>query len=318
MNTVITVSCTAILCVVFSVHGFGQGCSSWMTKSYSVYYSSSNPKGNLISTSVTVDGSSGGVCPFGCGCSGVTHTPRAYNKINTTGGYVNGPSGPYNSYISATNNQQIVGVPGVIYPFTYEGDIICSAVGTFFTQGGSAPPVAGFTPSSHNYPNNPLSSIPCWISRAFDAVTARGTKHNAQDIIKDGGGKGANIAYGTPVYAAESGTVSQTDSSKGPAPWPTCQKQSPAPQPNFVKVKGSDGYYTVYAHVKPSVATGTPVSAGTQIGVTDNSGCQSNSHIHMTRRDASGNNYNFHLPCGNAEPTTNFADGLIDDNVDPI
>jgi murein DD-endopeptidase MepM/ murein hydrolase activator NlpD len=84
-----------------------------------------------------------------------------------------------------------------------------------------------------------------------------------------------------------------------------------------VKIKGSDGYYTVYAHVKPTVTSGQ-VSAGQQIGTLDASGCQSHPHIHMTRRDAAGNNYNFHLPCGNAEPTNSFSDGLVDDNVDPI
>jgi murein DD-endopeptidase MepM/ murein hydrolase activator NlpD len=126
-----------------------------------------------------------------------------------------------------------------------------------------------------------------------------------------------NIASGTPVYAAESGTVAGSDSSKRAASYPACRTQSPAPQPNFVKIQGSDGYYTVYAHVKPTVTQGQ-VTAGQQIGVTDTSGCQSNPHIHMTRRDANGNFYNFHLPCGNAEPTSSFSDGLIDDNVDPI
>jgi murein DD-endopeptidase MepM/ murein hydrolase activator NlpD len=122
-----------------------------------------------------------------------------------------------------------------------------------------------------------------------------------------------------PTNAAESGTVVNTDGSKGPASYPSCRTQRPAPQPNYVKMKGSDGFYTVYAHVKPTVpVSNNPIPAGTQIGVVDASGCQSGPHIHMTRRDASGNNYNFHLPCGNAEPTTNFADGLIYDNVDPI
>ncbi len=306
----------SIVLSMLSLQSFGQGCNGWMFPAYTTYYSSSNPNGNQITTSVTVEGTTNGSCPGGCNC-GATHTPKANNVISATGGWQSGAASSWSSYLSKTNTQQIVAYPGVLYPFSWGGEIICSVAGILYQVGNSAPPVAGFTPSQHSYPNNPLSNTPCWISQAYDAVTKRGQKHSAQDIIKDGGGKGANIAVGTPVYAAESGTVTQTASTNVHASYPACATQNPAPQPNFVKVKGSDGYYTVYAHVTPTVTSGQ-VTAGQQIGITDASGCQSNPHIHMTRRDANGNFYNFHLPCGNAEPTSSFSDGLIDDNVDPI
>ncbi len=84
---------------------------------------------------------------------------------------------------------------------------------------------------------------------------------------------------------------------------------------NYVKIQGSDGYYTVYVHVTPTVATGVHVNQGQQIGVTDNSGCQLGGHIHMRRTDPSGTPVNFKLPCVNPLPTNNFADGVVDDDV---
>ena len=84
---------------------------------------------------------------------------------------------------------------------------------------------------------------------------------------------------------------------------------------NYVKIKGSDGYYTVYAHLTPTVATNASVSAGQQIGVTDNSGCQSAGHIHVARKDPNNNPVNFTIPCTNPLPTSKFADGVVNDDV---
>jgi hypothetical protein len=48
-----------------------------------------------------------------------------------------------------------------------------------------------------------------------------------------------------------------------------------------------------YVHVKP---VGDPVTQGQQIGVTDNSGCQSGDHIHMARKDPNNSPVNFTVP----------------------
>lgn len=186
--------------------------------------------------------------------------------------------------------------------------------GTFFSGGGS-PRVASYTPVQHTYPGNPLPQ-PCWISQFFDHVT-NGKTHRAQDVdyYNSNTNKGLATPYGTPVYAAEGGTVVAEASGNGPAAqgYPACAGQNMAA--NYVKIQGSDGYYTVYVHVTPTVATGVHVNQGQQIGVTDNSGCQLGGHIHMRRTDPSGTPVNFKLPCVNPLPTNNFADGVVDDDV---
>ena len=116
------------------------------------------------------------------------------------------------------------------------------------------------------------------------------------------------------MYASEDGTVNQAVSGNGAAAggYPSClSASSPA---NYVKIKGSDGYYTVYVHVTPSVSVGQQVTSGQQIGVTDNSGCQSTGHIHMARKDPNNNPVNFSIPCVNPTPTTKFWDNEADDN----
>ena len=118
----------------------------------------------------------------------------------------------------------------------------------------------------------------------------------------------------TAAYAAEGGTVVAAVSGNPPSAqgYPACAGQGvPA---SYVKIKGTDGYYTVYVHVTSSVAVNTQVSQGQQIGVTNNSGCQSAGHIHMRRTDPSGIPVNFTIPCVNKLPTTSFADGLVDDD----
>src|SRR5947207_8100803 len=84
------------------------------------------------------------------------------------------------------------------------------------------------------------------------------------------------LPYGTPVYASEGGHVDSVGTGNGSASngYPACLSTiSPA---NFVKIQNdTDHYFTVYAHVTPSVSKGQQVTAGQQIGVTDISGCQS-------------------------------------------
>lgn len=128
---------------------------------------------------------------------------------------------------------------------------------------------------------------------------------------------GASPAYGTPVYAAEAGQVVAVNSGAGAAPggYPACIGTGAAG--NYVKIQGSDGYYTIYFHVMPlpSIVKGVKVTAGQEIGTLDNSGCQSGAHTHVARKDSSGNPVNFTLPCTNPVPTIKYYDGLVDDSV---
>jgi len=155
---------------------------------------------------------------------------------------------------------------------------------------------------------NPLPQI-CRIAASFDAVR-NGKAHNAQDVVYDNGqGGGVTPPLGTPVYAAEDGKVVAVASGNGPAsqPYPQCLG---APG-NYVKIRGSDGYITTYFHLTPTVSLQALVSAGQQIGVLDNSGCQTKPHLHIARKDPSGNPVNFTIPCVNPTPTRYFDDGLV-------
>jgi hypothetical protein len=42
------------------------------------------------------------------------HTPEVYNNLNGVGGWAYGTSAPPQNYVSATNHQQIQGVPGAV------------------------------------------------------------------------------------------------------------------------------------------------------------------------------------------------------------
>jgi len=251
-----------------------------------------------------------------CHMTSATHKAGAQNVSGNTGGWNYSGSSCPTCYYSITNNDQIVGVPGVVYPWSWDGEAICSFAGTFWSNGGSGG-VASYTPVQHNYPGKPLSA-PCWISQFFDVVT-NGKAHKAQDVVNSNANNngGMKPAYGTPVYAAEGGTVVKAEGTNGPAgqAYPACVGRVPAWPANYVKIQGNDGYFTVYVHVTPTVAVGTPVTQGQQIGVTDNSGCQSGAHIHMRRTDPNGTPVNFTIPCVNPLPTINFTDGLVDDDV---
>ena len=172
-----------------------------------------------------------------------------------------------------------------------------------------------YTSVQHNYPMSPLPSS-CWISQFFDHVT-NAKAHRAQDVVYSNSTDNGGIlpGYGTNVYAVEGGTVVSVATGNGPSAqgYPACAGQGvPA---NYVKIRGSDGYFTVYVHVTPIVHVGDSIYQGQQIGVTDNSGCQSGSHIHMARKDPSNNPVNFTIPCVNPLPKNSFADGLVNDDV---
>jgi murein DD-endopeptidase MepM/ murein hydrolase activator NlpD len=250
-----------------------------------------------------------------CGGSGqynYTIYPSPWN-INSPG-YFNLTSGQPTSNMTGTN-----GGDSYFYtPFTGTQYVWNGQSGNCMVNGNPVLNPGGnglsYTPVQHNYPGKPLSA-PCWISQFFDHVYS-GKVHRAQDVdnANSNNNGGSATADGTPVYAAEAGTVVKADGTNGPAAYPACVGSVPASPANYVKIQGSDGYFTVYVHVTPTVAVGTPVTQGQQIGVTDNSGCQSGGHIHMRRTDPNGTPVNFTVPCVNPLPTTNFSDGVVNDD----
>ncbi len=178
----------------------------------------------------------------------------------------------------------------------------------------------GFFSNSRNLPYKALGAMALPDNILFDA-SRYGDAHHAQDVIYDDGAGGKSIPdYGTAVQAMNPGTVVAAQSGYGPAQsqYPNCQR---APG-NFVKIRendaGYDGYYTIYFHMTPSVTVGQHVSRGDIIGHLDNSGCQTAAHVHVARKDTSGNPVNFTIPCVNPVPWDRYFDNygtIVDDWV---
>lgn len=117
----------------------GQGCSATLQPHFSVYTSISRD-GKNIHTSVTMQGYAY-FAPTGCPMNTATHHVGAENKLNNVDHWSYSGSGCPTCYFSVTDYEQIVGVPGVLYPWNWDGAAICSIVGTFFSTigGGSIP-----------------------------------------------------------------------------------------------------------------------------------------------------------------------------------
>jgi len=114
----------------------GQGCGTILQPHFSVYGSVSRDGRNIYtSTSIQGYASIGGSA--GCNMSSATHHVGAENKLNNVDHWTYSANGCPSCYFSATNNEQIVGVPGVVYPWTWDGVAICSIAGYFFGNGGS-------------------------------------------------------------------------------------------------------------------------------------------------------------------------------------
>ncbi len=150
----------------------------------------------------------------------------------------------------------------------------------------------------------------CRITSWYDATAGRIAAHHAIDVVQsNSAGNQVIPPVGTPIYAMEAGTVVAAVSSNGPVSYPSCMSWSPRPQPNYVKIRGSDGYYTLYMHITPIVSNGQVVTQGQEIGTIDGSGCQSNHHVHVSRKDSSGTIYNFVIPgCVNSPTPVNWYD----------
>ena len=113
----------------------------------------------------------------------------------------------------------------------------------------------------------------------------------------------------------EAGTVVGVISGQPKAPYPACLSAKPRPPGDYVKIQGADNYSTIYFHMAPSVSLNQHVNAGQVIGVLDSSGCQSNPHLHVGRKNPAGTLVNFSILCVNQIPVNKYDDREINDSV---
>jgi hypothetical protein len=137
----------SLILVLNSSAAHGQGCATTLSPHFSVYTSVSR-NGNNIYTSVTMQGYASVFPGPGCNMNAATHHVGAENKLNNVDHWTYSANGCPTCYFSATNNEQIVGVPGVVYPWVWDGQAICSMVGSFFNGGGSGSITGCLAPST--------------------------------------------------------------------------------------------------------------------------------------------------------------------------
>ncbi|MEM2947878.1 MAG: M23 family metallopeptidase [Candidatus Bathyarchaeia archaeon] len=95
---------------------------------------------------------------------------------------------------------------------------------------------------------------------------------------------------GDEIIASASGTVERVVDGR-----PNTRRQNIVEYGNFVQIRHSNGYRTIYAHLESSsirVHVGEEVKAGQLLGYGDNSGWSSGSHLHFEVRDPSGRKVN--------------------------
>ncbi len=125
----------------------GQGCATTLAPYFSVYNSISRD-GTHIYTSVTMQGYASIYPNPGCKMNLATHHVGAENKLNNVDHWTYSANGCPTCYFSVTDSEGIVGVPGVVYPYLWDGQAICSMVGPFWNGGGSGGIVGCLVPSS--------------------------------------------------------------------------------------------------------------------------------------------------------------------------
>lgn len=234
---------------------------------------------------------------YGNFCTAYDPNACSGQQYGTGGGssYLWRPSNSGISPVSGANNNSSA---------TFYGNSVGSAygMGAIYTStcGASSSgdtSVTSFTQSQHTYPNSPLPNG-CRVSTCFDCIINQTTKakHRAQDVV------GTNLQVGTPVYAAEGGTVIAALGSATHVNQPISSCAGKGYAANYVKIQSGTSpniIVTRYVHVTPTVSQGTSVSAGQQIGTVDISGCTSGPHVHMASA-LNGAVINFTIPCDNS------------------
>jgi len=136
MNRIILLSTSLLITLSAGSAARGQGCATTLQAHFSAYHAASI-SGSTIYTAVSVQGYASVTPSPGCNMNSATHKVGAYNTISRTGGWTYSPSSCPNCYYSVTSNEQMVGVPGVVYPWSWDGAAICSIVGNFWGNSGS-------------------------------------------------------------------------------------------------------------------------------------------------------------------------------------
>lgn len=150
---------------------------------------------------------------------------------------------------------------------------------------------SGGTPPGTNVPSGGGagdSGTSAGLSRVFQnsaAVISQnyGTDgHTGTDCVPAGGGTDVVIAHSEGSVVWVQTGQSNNQGSSGDASYGNC-----------VKIKHSNGYYTLYAHLASvNVSNGQHVYKGQTLGVMGNTGNSYGAHLHFEVRDASDTNIN--------------------------
>ncbi len=284
-------------------------CWGQMTPQYDSYVTYSADSNNNFYQTIVVEGTTTGSCNTTCcqgspyppyytcwscpiqGCSTAVHTGTITNVVNGVGGTTTSPSYNPFSYMSYQTTTSVLIPPGGQVSNSCGTSVSCSVAGQFFASSSC------FTPSSHTYPNSPLTTN-CQVRTPFDAIINTTTKaiHAAQDI----GNTTHDLQVGAPVYAPEAGTV-HIQGGYPHVNQPVTQCAGQGYHANYINITDGSGNRTRLVHVTalPSLAEGQQVNAGQQVGTVDLSGCTSGPHVHMSRKQA-GKIVNFTIPCDNS------------------
>ncbi len=119
------------LMVMLSHNASAQGCGATLQAHFSIYRTF-GVNGKTIYQTVEVDGYADVFPGPGCPMGSAIHTPRIENKLGSSGGWYSGPRSSASGYVSFSNNQQIIGAPGVVYFTETTAQMNCSLAGTFW------------------------------------------------------------------------------------------------------------------------------------------------------------------------------------------
>lgn len=197
----------------------GQGCGTTLVPEFSVYTSSSRDGYNIY-TSVTIQGYANVYPNPGCQMNRATHHVGAENKLNNVDHWTYSANGCPSCYFSATDNESLLGVPGVTYPWEWDGQAICSIVGPFYNGGGGGSLPGCLAPSSES--TQFVRVDPQWATvtdfnqsisdtagDSFDGLTIQeDDAATAQDTCW---GKWSNVPQVTGVTGGFAWTVAGTD-----------------------------------------------------------------------------------------------------------
>ena len=199
---------------------------------------------------------------------------QGWDVIGTNAGGINLYDGSYSKNTQCTSHKDdwmhirffIFDTETMESAACYEGDEqSCTNIGFNNGQGSgegtAAAPGTGQIPSSTGYQwpmsSSTISSLTitnCWRS------SSNGSGHTGIDIP---------VRSGTPVLAANAGTVVQTGGPGGDGG-------------NYIIIQHSDGHWTNYQHLSSiGVSEGQTVTAGQQIGRSGNTGNSTGAHLHF-------------------------------------